>query len=54
MEKRYQEKWSNSLLADYCQTLARNAPQQLHKATGKVKSQVEADFYRCMSDVHIS
>jgi len=24
------------------------------QATGKAKSQVEAHFYRCMSDVHIS
>jgi hypothetical protein len=46
-EKRYQGKWSTSMLADYCWTLARNA-------TGKAKSQLEADFYRYMSDVHIS
>ena len=31
MEKRYQGKWSTSMLADYCWTLARNAPEQLHK-----------------------
>jgi len=42
MKKRYQGKWSTSMLADYYWTLARNATQ----ATGKAKSQVEADFYR--------
>jgi len=31
MEKRYQGKWSISILGDYCWTLARNAPEQLHK-----------------------
>ena len=31
MEKRYQGKWSTSMLADYCWTLVRNAPEQLHK-----------------------
>jgi len=35
MEKRYQEKWSTSMLADYCWTLVRNAPEQLHKRQGK-------------------
>ena len=29
MEKTYQGKWSSSMLADYCWTLARNAPEQL-------------------------
>jgi hypothetical protein len=48
MEKRYQGKWSTSMFADYCWTLARNAPEQLHKR------QAKADFYCCMSDVHIS
>jgi len=27
MEKRYQGKWSTSILGDYCWTLARNAPE---------------------------
>jgi hypothetical protein len=31
MDKRYQGKWSTSMLADYCWTLARNAPEQQHK-----------------------
>jgi hypothetical protein len=31
MEKRYQGNWSTSMLADYCRSLARNAPEQLHK-----------------------
>jgi hypothetical protein len=31
MEKRYQGKWSSSMLAHYCWTLARNAAEQLHK-----------------------
>jgi hypothetical protein len=53
MEKKYQGKWSTSMLADYCWTLTRNAPEQLHKLQA-VKSQVEADFYRYMSNVHIS
>jgi hypothetical protein len=35
MEKRCQGKWSTSMLADYCWTLARNAPEQLHKRQAK-------------------
>jgi hypothetical protein len=35
MEKRYQGKWSTSMLADYCWTLTRNAPEQLHKRQAK-------------------
>jgi len=35
MEKRYQEKWFTSMLADYCWTLVRNAPEQLHKRQAK-------------------
>ena len=35
MEKRYQGKWSTSMLADYCWTLIRNAPEQLHKRQAK-------------------
>ena len=31
MEKRYQGKQSNSMLADYCWKFSRNAPEQLHK-----------------------
>jgi hypothetical protein len=35
MEKQYQGRWSTSMFADYCWTLARNAPQQLHKRQAK-------------------
>ena len=35
MEKLYQGKWSTSMLAHYCWTLARNAPEQLHKRQAK-------------------
>jgi hypothetical protein len=35
MKKRYQGRWSTSMLADYCSTLARNAPEQLHKQQAK-------------------
>jgi len=35
MEKGYQGKWSTSMLADYCWTLARNVPEQLHKRQAK-------------------
>ena len=35
MEKRYPAKLSTSMLADYCWTLARNAPEQLHKRQAK-------------------
>jgi hypothetical protein len=36
MEKRYQQgRWSTSLMADNCWTLARNAPEQLHKRQAK-------------------
>jgi hypothetical protein len=31
MKKGIRGKWSTSMLADYCWTLARNAPEQLHK-----------------------
>jgi hypothetical protein len=31
LEKRYQGKWSTSMLGDYCWMLARNALEQLHK-----------------------
>jgi hypothetical protein len=34
-EKRYRGKWSTSMLADYCWTLVRNAPEQLHKRQAK-------------------
>jgi hypothetical protein len=30
MEKRYQGKWSLSMLADYCWTLKRDVPQATH------------------------
>jgi hypothetical protein len=33
--KRYQRKWSTSMLVDYCLTLTRNAPEQLHKRQTK-------------------
>ena len=36
MEKRYQGKWSTCMLADYCWTLVRNAPEQLHKRQAKI------------------
>jgi len=35
MEKRYQGKWSTSMSTAYCRTLARNAPDQLHKRQAK-------------------
>jgi len=35
MEKRYQGKWSTSMLADYCWTLATNTPEQLRKRQAK-------------------
>ena len=35
MEKRYQGKRSTCTLADYCWTLIRNAPEQLHKRQAK-------------------
>jgi hypothetical protein len=35
MEKRYQGKWSTSMLADCCWTLIRNSPEQQHKRQAK-------------------
>jgi hypothetical protein len=35
MEKGYQGKWSTSMLAEYCWTLTRNAPEQLHERQAK-------------------
>jgi len=34
-EKRYQGKWSTSILGDCCWTIARNAPEYLHKRQAK-------------------
>ena len=35
MEKRYQEKWSPSMLADYCWTLARDQPELSYNRKAK-------------------
>ena len=35
MEQRYQGKWSTTMLADYCWTLRRDAPEQLYKRQAK-------------------
>ena len=35
MEQRYQGKWSTTMLADYCWTLPRDAPEQLYKRQAK-------------------
>ena len=35
MEKRYQGKWSPSMLADYCWTLARDQPQLSYNRKAK-------------------
>ena len=35
MEKRYEGKWFTYTLIDYCWTLTRNAPEQLHKGRAK-------------------
>lgn len=35
MEQRYQGKWSTSMLADYCWTLRRDAPEQVYKRQAK-------------------
>ena len=35
MEKGYQGKWFIYMLIDYCWTLARNTPEQLHKGQAK-------------------
>jgi hypothetical protein len=35
MEKRYQGKWSTAMLADYCWTIIRDAPEQPHKRQAK-------------------
>jgi hypothetical protein len=35
MKKRYQGKWSTSMLADCCWTVVGNAPEQLHKRQAK-------------------
>ena len=37
MEKRYQGKWNCAMLADYCWTLARNAPTVEYKRQAKRK-----------------
>jgi len=34
-EKRYQGKWSTSMLVEYCWTFAKNGPEQLHKRQAK-------------------
>jgi len=35
MEKRYQGKWNSAMPADYCWTLARDAPTMKYKRRGK-------------------
>ena len=35
MEKRYQEKWNPSILADYCWTLARDQPELSYSRKAK-------------------
>ena len=48
MEKSYQGKWSTSILAD-CWTLARNAPEQLHKRqTKRSPKQKRAFIVTCL------
>jgi hypothetical protein len=44
MEKRYQGKWSTSMLADYCWMLTRNAPEQLHKRQAKQSREYKRTF----------
>jgi len=44
MEKRYQGKWSTSMLADYCWVLTRNAPEQLHKQQAKQSRDYKRTF----------
>jgi len=43
MEKRYQGKWKCAMLADYCWTLARDAPYHGTQATSKTKKKLH-DF----------
>jgi hypothetical protein len=35
MEKRYQDKWSSSMLADYCWTVTRDSPGLAYKRQAK-------------------
>jgi len=42
MEKRYQGKWNCAMLADYCWTLARDAPTTEYKRQAKRKK--KSDF----------
>jgi len=44
MEKRYQGKWSTSVLADCCWTLGRNTPERLHKRQAKRSRKMKWTF----------
>ena len=47
MEKRYQGKWNCALLADYCWTLARDAPTMAYKRQAKRKKKKNTRFCLC-------
>jgi len=44
MAKGYQGKWSTSMSADYCWTIARSAPEQLHKRQAKRSGKQKRTF----------
>jgi hypothetical protein len=44
MEKRYQGKWNCAMLADYCWTLARDAPNMEYNRQAKPRSKKKHDF----------
>jgi len=44
MAKGYQGKWSTSMSADYCWTIARSAPEQLHKQQAKRSGKQKRTF----------
>ena len=46
MEKRYQGKWNCAMLADYCWTLAMDAPTMEYKRQAKKKKKMEL-CYAC-------
>jgi len=40
MEQKYQGTWSTKILADYCWTISKDAPEQLYKKKAKKSKEV--------------
>ena len=48
IEKRYEAKWNCAMLADYCWTLARDAPNMEYKRQAKRKKKKKLSDFVCV------